>query len=89
MLRFTTARRAGWVPVYRADLARVSQESQGWSESDPACEALRNDLVAYLACRLDVSPEVVLARLGDWLLEPVAEERRQEYARATYLRRGT
>jgi|SoiMethySBSTD1v2_1073268.scaffolds.fasta_scaffold449964_2 hypothetical protein len=69
--------------------ARVRQDSEGSSESDPSVEVLRDDLIAYLAQRFEIPPELVLVRLGDWLLDPASEERRQHYARANYLRRGT
>lgn len=89
MQRFTAARRVGWVPVYRPDPATVRQDFEGLSGSDPAFDALRDDLIAFLARRFEIPPEVVLARLGDSLLDPASEERRQHYARANYLRRGT
>jgi hypothetical protein len=58
--------------------------TRGLSDSDPAFEAFRHDLIAYLACKLDVSREVVVVRLGDWLLDPIPEERRQAYIRANH-----
>lgn len=75
--------------MYPLELARAREESEGRSEPDPAFDALLNDLIVYLACRLDVPPDVVLTRLGDWLVDPVWEERRQHYARANHLRGGT
>ncbi|HYJ09605.1 MAG TPA: hypothetical protein VEX18_11365 [Polyangiaceae bacterium] len=70
----------------RSDVPAASEEPQPANESDPAVEALRVDLIAYLARRFDVPHEAVLARLGDWLLDPNSEEGRKQYARANYLR---
>ena len=43
------------------------------SDPDLAFDTFRDDLVAYLARRLEVSHEIALATLGDWLVtfEPV------------------
>lgn len=61
----------------RRGLARAREKSEAWSEPDPAFEALRNDMIVYLACRLDAPPDAVLTRLGDWLVDPVSEDCRQ------------
>lgn len=76
--------------MYPPDAAGRSQELQEPQDSqaaDPEVEALRLDLIGYLASRFDVSNEVALARLGDSLLDPASVDLRQQYARANYLRR--
>ena len=78
-----------WVHVYRPDRGGPREEPERLNGSSPAFEAFRNDLIAYLADKLDIPREVVLARLGDSLLDPLAEAGRQHYARANYLRRRT
>jgi hypothetical protein len=39
------------------------------TKPDPDFESFRGDLIAYLADRLELSPEAVAAKLGDLMLE--------------------
>jgi hypothetical protein len=48
--------------------------------ADPTFDPFRDELVAFLAQRLGVSPEVALSTLGDWLLN--FESRHQLIERA-------
>jgi hypothetical protein len=82
----TAARRVGWGQVSHPDVPGASEEPQPANGPDPAVEALRVDLIDYLARRFDVPRAAVLARLGEWLLDPNSEEGRKQYSRANYLR---
>ena len=76
------------IETYEADAGAARERRQQGGQVPDELEIAHADLIAYLACRLDVSSEVALAALGNCLVGPLAEERRAKYVRANEARSG-
>jgi hypothetical protein len=58
-------------------------------EEEEEFEEFRDDLISYLVRKLEVPRADVLARLGNWLMEPVPAERREQYTRENHARKAS